>query len=298
MFGCNKSSVSDSISLKQSEQTEVRKIINKIKNKSVKNERLKFLILLNEEDYKKYLYIFPSKKDRLKNQKSNFPGELIIEKYEHIDSLEYNIENNPVQNQIYIMLPKEKLYINSENFTSRYIDSKLEELKNIFMLLKAKSVKITKNLKTSSKENVEISGGLNINNININETINFENSTDNDNKISNEMIFLNNSSEIDLNKLEIDNYYYLRNQHDWQNIIIRRIEGNLSIDKYIYHNKEMKLFKAKFINKLKFLELSVDYDWEKLKDLKIEYEIEYYPLDKDESSLDEYYDLESISTIS
>ena len=97
-------------------ESTIQKTINKIKNKNIRNEKLQFLILLNEDDYKKNFYIFPSKKERLKYYKSNFPGDLIIERYQDINTLNYNIENNPIPNQLYIMLPKEKLFINSENF--------------------------------------------------------------------------------------------------------------------------------------------------------------------------------------
>ena len=279
MFGCAK--LKENNVATSYNQTKVRQIINDLNNKESKNEKLKFLIFLNEEDFKKYLYIFPSRKDRLKNQKYNFPGELIIEKYDNIDKLNYKIENSPIPNQLYIMLPKEKLFINPENFTSRLIDSKLEELKNIFMLLKANTVKINKNLKIISKEKIEINTSINIDKIDIDQKINLENSESNINNISNKMTFLNDPNPIDLSKLEIDNYYFLNKQFDWQNMIIRRIEGDLSTDKYVYQNKEMKIFKSKFINKLKFLELSIDYDWEKFKDLKIEYDIEYFPLDEE-----------------
>ena len=280
MLGCSNTKIPNvSDSYEDIDLTEIRKIINRINNKEYKNEKLKFLILLNEEDFKKYLYIFPSRKDVLKRQKYNFPGELIIEKYDNIDKLNYKIENNPIPNQLYIMLPKEKLFINPENFTSRLIDSKIEELKNIFMLLKANKVNINKNLKITSKEKIEINTSVNIDKIESDQKIKLENSETNINNITNIMTFLNNSNPIDLNKLEIDNYYFLNKQFDWQNIIIRRIEGDLSTDKYIYHNKEIKIFKTKFINKLKVLELSIDYDWEKFKDLKIEYEINYFPLD-------------------
>ena len=295
MLGCSNLKVPN-VDDNDINQTEVRKIINKINNKN-NNEKLNFLILLNEQDYKKYLYIFPSRKDRLNNQKYNFPGNLIIEKYENIDILNYKIEDNPIQNQLYIMLPKEKIFINSENFTSRLIDSKLEELKDIFVLLKAKSIKINKNFKTLSKENININNTANINNINIEQEINLENIENNNNNTSNEMTFLHNSNEINLNNLYNNDYYFLNKQHDWQNIIIRRIEGNLSKDKYIYHNKEIKIFKTKFVNKLKFLKLSIDYDWEKLKDLKIEYEIEYLPLDDQLYSNKLKNDFINVSTI-
>lgn len=280
----NKNSVNK---FKEINESQVQKIINKIKNKNLKNEKLKFLILLNDEDYKKLFYIFPSKKDRLKYQKSNFPGDLIIERYQDIDKLNYKIENNPIPKQLYIMLPKEELFINSENFTTRYIDSKLEELKNIFILLKAKSIKIKKNLKISSKENINLSGEVNINGNNFGQSIQFEKSENNINEINNEMHFLNNTNPIDLDKLDDDNYYFLNKQYDWHNIIIRRIDGNLITDKYEYHNIEIKIFKSKFIEKLKFLELSVDYDWEKLKNLTIQYEIKYYPIGYDNLIIDD-----------
>ena len=80
MLGCSNMKIPNvSDSYEDIDLTEIRKIINRINNKEYKNEKLKFLILLNEEDFKKYLYIFPSRKDVLKRQKYNFPGELIIE---------------------------------------------------------------------------------------------------------------------------------------------------------------------------------------------------------------------------
>ena len=40
----------------------------------------------------------------------------------------------------------------------------------------------------------------------------------------------------------------------------------------------MNLFQMKFKNQLKLLGLQAEYDWEEMRNLEIEYEIEYYPV--------------------
>jgi hypothetical protein len=49
-------------------------------------------------------------------------------------------------------------------------------------------------------------------------------------------------------------------------------------DRYMYKNQEIKLLRSKFIQKLKMLNIQADYDWKSMRDLEINYEIEYYPL--------------------
>ena len=106
-----------------------------------KNCRLRFLILLRDEDYYKWFW---SRKDMIWYRKNKFPGQLILERFSELDTLPYIIEGPPIPRKLYIMLPKEKLFIPSDHFTSRYIDSKLQELKIIFSSLQAKSIKVKK----------------------------------------------------------------------------------------------------------------------------------------------------------
>ena len=70
-------------------------------------------------------------------------------------------------------------------------------------------------------------------------------------------------------------YYYLGKEFEWQNIIQRRLKDRMLSDKYTYRNTEQKLFTSKLINTLKLLDLNVEYDWKKIKNLEIHYEIEY-----------------------
>jgi len=258
-------------------KSEILIILENISSKICKNKKLTFLMLLLDEDYKKYLYFFPSKKNKLQKQKAKFPGNLIIEKYSNLENLDYKIENNAIPRMLYIMLPKEEIFIDAENFTSRYIDSKLDELKNIFMFLNAKSVKITRNIESSVNNSISNTIKIPINNLNINSSIEYQKKEENINKVTNNMVFSEKDNYIKLKELYNDNYYFLSKQYDWHNIIIRRIDGNLLSDEYVYINKETQLFKFKFIESIAKLDLSISYDWEKYQNLKIKYEIEYYP---------------------
>lgn len=280
MFGCTKIEKNAVIS-KREIKSKIRTILEDINNNIFKNIKLHFLILLLEEDYNKYLYLFSSKKDKLKNQKSKFPGNLIIERFSNLDNLEYKIENNALPRVLYIMLPKEKIFIDAENFTLRYIDSKLDELKNIFMFLNAKSVKITRNFDSTINNSINNAINVPINNLNIISEIGYQKKEENTNELINNMIFSQKNSNIKLEELYNDNYFFLPKQNDWHNMIIRRIEGNLLMDEYIYINKETQLLKYKFIQTLAKLDLSISYDWEKYQNLTIKYEIEYYPLKDD-----------------
>ena len=53
-------------------------------NKKHINHRLRFLLLLPEEDYRKCIY---SRKDLIWARKSKFPGKLLIEKFEDVGCL-------------------------------------------------------------------------------------------------------------------------------------------------------------------------------------------------------------------
>jgi hypothetical protein len=215
-------------------------------------------------------------------RKSQFPGQLIIERFSEVDTIPYNIEGPPLPRKLYIMLPKEKLFIPSDNFTSRYIDSKLQELKNIFVALQAKSIKVKKIYGT--EESTRIGGGVGGSSFSdrIHGDLEVDDLQSNHISITNEMTFgepLNAVSIEDFSNASssVYRYYYLGKEFEWQNIIQRRLKDRMLSDKYTYRNTEQKLFTSKLINTLKLLDLNVEYDWKKIKNLEIHYEINYYP---------------------
>lgn len=263
-------------------QSIIRQILDDLFYSKYKVEKLKFLILLNDDDFKNKFYIFPSLKNMLEYYKSNFPGKLIIEKYSEIENLNYMIEDYPEARKLYIMLPKEKIFIDSKNFTSRLIDSKLNELKNIFMLLGGYKINFTKFYKNTTNENLNLNAGIDISEIDISLESSIENTNLDMDKIVEKTTFSKNDNfSIELKDLYNDNYYYLPKEKEWHNLIIRIIDGLTEEIEYTFTNNEKKKLKRKFINKLNKLNISVSYDWEYCVNLKKKYLIKFNTLKKE-----------------
>ena len=278
MFSCVKRSDSGTIdSHVRCKKTHIENVLEHINSQKNKNCRLRFLILLRDEDYEKCFY---SRRDWIHYRKAKFPGKLIIDRFSEIDNLPYNIEGPPVPRKVYIMLPKEKLFIPSDNFTSRYMDSKLSELKSIFVGLQAKTIKMTKLSQTEESRKGNIDGNVSvprIGKIGTNTSVVSSNNTTT--MYMNEMTFNEPTESIKSELFSSDSFYYLDKQYEWQQMIIRRIDNKMVTDKYVYKNRESELFNVSTLQSLRRLNLSVNYDWEKVSDLEIHYEIEYYDID-------------------
>lgn len=241
-----------------------------------RNVRLQFLILLREEDYRKCLFSY---RDMMSYRRNHFPGDLILEKYEDCHQLPYNIQEPVIPRQLYIMLPKEKLFVPSSTFTEMYMKSKMRELMSIFMKLNAKCIRFMRydcNEETNSL-------GMDIHSFVPQTHLSVVNRIDTEDKQASgfeyEMKFHPNTKPFRIDDfLNTETFYYLRQESGWQDIIRRRVDFKMIEDKYSYRNNEMKLLKGKFVSKLKLLDMSADYDWEKYKEFFIDYQIEYYQI--------------------
>ena len=270
MFNCTSKTKSTKFSIIT---TQTQKVMEDISD-SRRNRKLQFLILLPEDDYKKCIY---SVADMLWYRKSSFPGELTIEKYEDSDQLPYTIEEPVMPRQLYIMLPKEKTFIPSNKFTERYIRSKMRELLSIFVQLGAKTIKFTRYDHENETENASIDMTVDVPRLSISQGIKLENSQTSKIGFQYEMKFDKRDNDTDIQAFcDPKSFYYLSREPTWQHIIIRKMDGNMTYDKYSYCNKEMKLLKNKFVQKLNFLNLSAEYDWERMREFCIDYEIEYH----------------------
>ena len=281
MFSCikrNDSGCLDSHVHKCCTKTHIEDVLDHVNSRKNPNSRLRFLILLREEDYEKCFY---SRRDWIHYRKSKFPGKLIIDRFSEIDNLPYNIEGPPVPRKVYIMLPKEKLFVPSDNFTSRYMDSKLSELKTIFVALQAKTIKMTKLHKVQESRKGGVGANVNVPRIgDIGTNTNIESNHNTTTMYMNEMTFSEPTEKVNSEIFSSDSFYYLDKQYEWQQMIIRRVNHNMIQDKYVYKNRESELFNASTLQSLRRLNLSVNYDWEKVSDIEIHYEIEYYNADK------------------
>jgi hypothetical protein len=266
--GCQKNHTTLNFSLVK---TETQQKIDDI-CQHCRNSRLRFLILLPETDYRK---IFYSYKDIIWYRRGNFPGILSIEHFEESDQLPYQIEEPVMPRQLYIMLPKERIYVPSDQFTSRYIKSKMRELVQIFIALRAKSIKYIRYDSLSEHQNTNVNIDVDVPQITLSEGVQYENAETKRRGIQYE-IRLNPSNEpIDVDVFSQPSFYYLKREPLWKDIILRRIDGGAIYDKYTYWNKEMKLLKSKFIQQLKCFNLSVEYDWTKFSDFMVDYEVVY-----------------------
>lgn len=241
-----------------------------------KNETSKFLILLNPEDFENSCLMIPSLKKRI-IYFNDFPGELIIYNFSDISNFEYKIEDAPESKKLYIMLPKEEIFIDIQNFETRLLASKVDELINIFMYLGAKEIEIEQFYNNIKNKNISITTGVDINQIDIgveNTIGNNSNSLDEKKQLLTYPI----NDNLEINIIELLNYYYLPKQSEWKNIIINRIDGLILEYEYKYTNKLNKKITRKLINKLKKLNISISYDKEECVNIIIKFKVKFNDL--------------------
>jgi hypothetical protein len=266
------------------------------------NEMMSFLILLTEEDYVKLpRYCFQSNSQRIVKNRGNFPGILHIKQYSEIGNNEFRdefiIEGHPIPKQLYVKLAKENVYVPYENYSTKYLNSKLGELRDLFIHLKAKKIKITKTELVDKK----LGAGVKVSAANMGGAgAEFEKSSILENEFTEELHFDADNKPIDTGllrgahehrdsnsslmhkvsaKLHVKpKFYYLKNEYEWEDIIDRRLNNKLVYDKYTYYHSDSRILKASFMNKLKIFDVNIDFENKEHHSLKIEYDIEYHPL--------------------
>lgn len=251
---------------------------------NIKNVRNQYLILLRKSDYKKHFYLCnKSYYDLLQEYEEEFDGTLHLVNVKSIEddeiSKKYKIHGMVYSHIVYMLLPKEQIYVLPELFPYKYMESQHEELKYIFALLGAKSIKWK--IMDKKDENNEIKGKANVNIGGINSGLGFENSEDNSDLFKNEGMRTFPDNKIVPNIKDILNdksIYYLMMEDSWKEIIKRRIESNIEFDKfsYLYQNK-MSIQKG-FETNLDKIGIQFNYQNSILKKCEIYYEITYYPI--------------------
>ena len=262
----------------------------KSENYLSKHEQMQFLILLQEDDYKSnILSCFQSNKDTLFRNKNKFPGKLTIYNYDNIDDSEfrqkYVIEGNILPKLLYVKLLKENIFIPFESYPMRYLNSKLSELRDLFIALRAKTIKISKTQEKKNDTKIECKLNAKVSNIEVGVGAGLENMQKLTDNTSSELHFLDTGKPIRMDELHnCKSFYYLPKEYEWADIIERRINNNLVSDKYTYEHSEFKLLKTNILSKLQMLDISVNYNDEEYTNIRIHYEIEYYPLQMDDTS--------------
>ena len=227
------------------------------------NEKMEFLVLLTDDDLKEKTWFWKSSvHDALLKNKKKIPGDLHILNFDDINKPEimkdFIIDGSPIPREMYIKLPNKNIYITSEKYALKYLLLRENELKNIFIMLGAKSIKWTINRSIKHSDNIEATIGTNINNIDFKETVKIKNNVSKFNSESNEMTcgFNENINNLNQKMFISNNYYFLPKEYEWQDIIIRRLENNLSSDKYNFKYSDCIKFKSSLSSKLKLIEIN------------------------------------------
>ncbi len=251
-----------------------------------RNEKMKFLILVRDEDLIDRGWIFKrSLKRSLMRKKKKLPGTLEVLSFDDIDTesmKQYVIENQPSPYEMYIKLIPQDIYILSNNYAFRYLLAKVNELKTIFIMLGAR--KINWEIKNARGEtsNIGSSLGLKIGQIELNEGVVLQDDKTTVNYESKEMTFGYCKSMLDLNRKSFHNdklFYFLPKEHDWQQLIINRLERKLLFDKIVYKYTDCVSFNLELTSKFQSLGVNIGYNTSDFQSLEISYIIEYYPLD-------------------
>ena len=238
-----------------------------------RNTKLRFLILLPDSDYRKWFYSY---KDLLWYRRGMFPGKLILERFEEIEDLPYVIDGPVMPRQVYIMLPKEKIYVPSDQFTEKYIRSKMRELVQIFVALRAKSIKYTRYDSVEEVSNLVSEIGTNIPKVFETTGIEVEHTESKKKGTQYEIQLIPIQKPIDTVIFQDhQEFYYLRREPSWRDMILRRVDGHVVLDKYTYFNREVNLFTSNLSQKLQWFQLNLEYDWSKYQDFHMDYEVTY-----------------------
>ncbi len=251
---------------------------------TMKNIRNEFLILLRKSDYKKRFYLCnKSYSDLLEEYEEEFDGILHLVNVKSIQdkdvSKKYKIHGIVYSHIVYMLLPKENIYVLPELFPYKYMESQHEELKHIFALLGAKSIKWK--IIDKKDENNEFSSKININAGVINCGLGYESVDSVSDLFKNEGVrtFPNNKIVPNIKNIVNDkSIFYLMMEDSWKDAITRRIESNIEFDKfsYLYQNK-MSIQKG-FEANLDKMGIQFNYQNSILKKCEIYYEITYYPI--------------------
>ena len=269
------------------------KSLSSILTKNKKNDFLEYLIILLDDNYKSS-FMFNSIYDNLLKQNKYFNDNLtIINKKDITKSNKYLIDGMANTQELYIKLPKENLYVLSSQFHNRYLNSKINELISIFSVLKAKRIKVSIQSEKENNFKLNINAGVNVNGVNIKAGAENSKNTNKNLQSDWDLEFFQNSNgsnsgngnnggntKININEFADDKrFYYLPKESEWIDAIRNRVSQNVCSDKFTYSYTDTNDIKYKAFTNLKLFTIKCEYNNKQFENLKINYEIEYYPLD-------------------
>ena len=244
-----------------------------------KKEKMEYLIILEKSDTIGGNLIFPNKKNLILKNKKLFFGNIniiIYEDYLEDKYPEYVIEN-PIIEHIFILLHKENKYVSYENYNTLFMNSKMDELENIFIYLKASNIIIKEYYSNTERIEFSTGGEINIPKLEIGNSIEINNEVVTNVKRLKEKEFNPNNKIVFNTEYFKDTkiFYHLQYNEEWIDIITNRLTKGLTKDKFNYRYYHKVLFNVGIVNKLNFLNIETNYLKKYIDITNIEYEVIY-----------------------
>ena len=251
------------------------------------NDILNFLIVLTDDNYiNKSIFGGKSLYNKLLSKKDLFYGNLEIKKFSEFTkntdniSSKYLIEGNITPRIVYIKLPKENIYVSADTFQDKYLDSKINELISIFTNLHAEIINISIIHENASNLKLSLGSDVNINGVKAN--INASKTNDNNKKIETSRILTFQKPSDDTiidTKIFTDckKFHYLPKDEGWIDIIRQRVYKKAKNNKYVYNYLDKTCFSVDLSAQLQLLNINFAYNSNKYENLKIEYDVIYFP---------------------
>jgi len=173
---------------------------------------------------------------------------------------QYAIQDILTPNILYVMLPKEKVYVKLQEWEHEYLKSQVQELIYIFRKLGAMDLSISVNHNDETSRSW--GGGFEVGHMgfNVGGGVCISKGSGNADIIQTHLVYDAKQSGTAIETLEDmlndSNVYYLSHKPGWKNIINNRIKGAKVIEFSFTHHDMIKMSKA-FIVKLQSMGLSI-----------------------------------------
>jgi hypothetical protein len=236
-----------------------------------------YLIIIDEIDKTSCCYCKPVYDIIKKNSSKLICGNLDIitfEEYKNPETnIKYKISSDIIKYTLYRKLPADNMYVPEKDFTIHNFTSMYSEFIDILGILNVKSIKVNIKTENENSNNLSLYGNLK------NEIKNYLELNKNTNSINKKY---NTETMIKYLKQRSNTLYYYHKNEEWQKIIQRRLYGNLNetyhsaIDQT--HSIDVNMLMN--LQPIVFFKLGANID--NSNKIICEYEIEYYPLEKNE----------------
>jgi hypothetical protein len=236
-----------------------------------------YLIIIDEIDKTSCCYCKPVYDIIKKNSSKLICGNLDIitfEEYKNPETnIKYKISSDIIKYTLYRKLPADNMYVPEKDFTIHNFTSMYSEFIDILGILNVKSIKVNIKTENENSNNLSLYGNLK------NEIKNYLELNKNTNSINKKY---NTETMIKYLKQRSSSLYYYHKNEEWQKIIQRRLYGNLNETYHSLIDETHSIDVNMLMNLQPIVSFKLGANIDNSNKIICEYEIEYYPLEKNE----------------